>query len=565
MANKLFLSFLMIFAAVNTTMIPMEGPGEPSRRKNNDQHADKEKKPKTTLNIFEAAECGDTEAIRSLVEDGGDVNVANDNGVRPIHLAAKLGHVDTIGFLIEQGASVNVTDEWGQQPTHWAARFNQYGALDVLIKNGADVHAVANVGEQPIHWAAQCDRTDSLCLLIDQGAHVGATAKNGNQPIDFAALTGQINTIRFLLDHGVSIYLPKQMFLATVNPSRNYEHVIFLVANSASNFTFNWDALDLAEHLAEPVPEMNIHNRLIALTISRVFRMAAGQNKKELLNLIMERYREQLTEDDFIEAMVGAATAGHEKIVDLLYGCMSGDDRLECTIISTLGLVVRRAAAQGRAKFVERLIRRYNSQLEYRNYTQALICAATAGRAVVIERLFKRMPNDLSKLPDEKLSIALSSDISRALERAAAQGHVECVENLISQHIFFTNNSLLSSAGSLIPQLLSQSGHLSPADIVTFERVQRYSRILLTLGARQRWMCFIRPLIRLEPAGRRMHPEPVSEEEAERLVPLHIRSIPEELWQLIMRFFAQTNLYSSEGEETRLELHCILDRLPPEG
>lgn len=61
------------------------------------------------------------EAVKLLVELGGDVNEANDMGLAPLHGAAFRWSDDVIAYLVERGARLDAKDAVGRTPLTWAA------------------------------------------------------------------------------------------------------------------------------------------------------------------------------------------------------------------------------------------------------------------------------------------------------------------------------------------------------------------------------------------------------------------------------------------------------------
>ena len=65
------------------------------------------------LNIWEAAEQGNIEAVKQHLDAGSEVNAKNDYGVTPLHHAAWNGHKEVAELLIAKGADVNAKIEGG--------------------------------------------------------------------------------------------------------------------------------------------------------------------------------------------------------------------------------------------------------------------------------------------------------------------------------------------------------------------------------------------------------------------------------------------------------------------
>ena len=76
--------------------------------------------------LLDAARSGDTEAVRSLLEGGADPDVAQGDGLTPLHLAAQQGHVEIADLLIGAGAGLEVrTRLGGYTPLHLASEAAQ--------------------------------------------------------------------------------------------------------------------------------------------------------------------------------------------------------------------------------------------------------------------------------------------------------------------------------------------------------------------------------------------------------------------------------------------------------
>lgn len=45
-----------------------------------------------------AAECGDLETIKFLIQKGADVNFSHSDGSKPLHRAVKHGHIDVFEY-----------------------------------------------------------------------------------------------------------------------------------------------------------------------------------------------------------------------------------------------------------------------------------------------------------------------------------------------------------------------------------------------------------------------------------------------------------------------------------
>src|SRR6266581_4609189 len=77
-----------------------------------------------------AAKAGDIERVRTLLEQGADVNARNAFGAAPLHEAAWSGNSTLVDLLLSRGADVNERHaEAGSTPLHYAVITNQPGIV----------------------------------------------------------------------------------------------------------------------------------------------------------------------------------------------------------------------------------------------------------------------------------------------------------------------------------------------------------------------------------------------------------------------------------------------------
>lgn len=98
--------------------------------------------------LLEAAREGDLHKAKELLAEGIGVNVSDNEGNTPLHLAAGSGHVSVVRLLIAQGADVNARNDQNWTPLHKAAREQHKEIFDMLAASGA-TRFTAPKGEPP--------------------------------------------------------------------------------------------------------------------------------------------------------------------------------------------------------------------------------------------------------------------------------------------------------------------------------------------------------------------------------------------------------------------------------
>ena len=114
------------------------------------------------LNLYEAAESGDIEAVKQHLAYGTDIELkCTGCGGTALGHAAKHGHKEIVELLIAEGAGVNAKKKGESTPLHNAAWGGDKEIIELLIANGANVKAKNNNGFTALH-SHPCQSTSNV-------------------------------------------------------------------------------------------------------------------------------------------------------------------------------------------------------------------------------------------------------------------------------------------------------------------------------------------------------------------------------------------------------------------
>lgn len=123
-----------------------------------------------------------------------------------IFWAANKGNLEVMKLLLDNGAKVNIVDSKGLSPLNFAASAGQTNTLvyDLLIKNGADLkNELSHDGANALLLSASGDTNMVLInYFISKGLKFSSADKNGNTVLNYALRSGNKNYIRTLLQKG---------------------------------------------------------------------------------------------------------------------------------------------------------------------------------------------------------------------------------------------------------------------------------------------------------------------------------------------------------------------------
>jgi ankyrin repeat protein len=147
----------------------------------------------------------DVEAVELLVRAGANANVVNRYGVPPLATACTNGNEAIVRLLLDAGADANATMRGGESVLMLAARSGDIEAVKALLARGANPKAIERLGQTALMWAAAEGHTAVVRALIDAGADIDATLDSGFKAFHFAVRGGHLDTVRAFLAAGADV------------------------------------------------------------------------------------------------------------------------------------------------------------------------------------------------------------------------------------------------------------------------------------------------------------------------------------------------------------------------
>ena len=158
--------------------------------------------------LHEAADKGDIDTLRALLEEGVDINTKNEAGYTALYHAVHMNKLDATRFLIEHGASTDVYDHNDRSMLDFTVSINHIdpSITKLLIDAGMDVNRATPISMiTPLHSVTKGPTQtglDKAKLLIDAGADVNAENYQGHTPLYYATNPGMMDIANLLKVHG---------------------------------------------------------------------------------------------------------------------------------------------------------------------------------------------------------------------------------------------------------------------------------------------------------------------------------------------------------------------------
>lgn len=138
------------------------------------------------------------ETLEALCHKIKDINIKNQNGETPLHIAAENDNIEGVRILLNAEADVEAQDRKGATPLFHAAsvrfeRQSKRGILNLLIERGAKVNARNTALGTPLITAASKGLEGTVESLLEAGAEIDAQNKDGQTALH-AAIVGSYSS-----------------------------------------------------------------------------------------------------------------------------------------------------------------------------------------------------------------------------------------------------------------------------------------------------------------------------------------------------------------------------------
>lgn len=285
------------------------------------------------VSIQEHAYVGDIDAVKSYVEEGGDVDLAESAPgywCSLVNCAIAGGRNEVVRYLLDQGADVNKHYAVGT-PLERAIQAGNLNVVNMLIERNADVNKVnASSSLTPLirlvdlsdstNWSRMWPIADAL---IAAGADVNAKSVNGQTALHYAAARNNVMAVKFLLKNDVDVAIESKLTAQGGKPETaielardlGYNDVIAVLAESEQEHS-DWERSTATNTLAaytrylaaypEGIFAEQAEQKITALEAE--IELAKQVRQKEFMAL-KDRQRCGLNDDNWVY-LKGACKAG---------------------------------------------------------------------------------------------------------------------------------------------------------------------------------------------------------------------------------------------------------------
>ncbi|CAB0037255.1 unnamed protein product [Trichogramma brassicae] len=166
--------------------------------------------------LYLAIDKGNTKAFEILLRRGAQSNLAGEFGLTPLHFIVRDdvdGEMTELFFKFnddrQQTVQINVRDDDGDTPLHLALENGKMKAAEILLRRGAKANSANEKGSTPLHTICMMEEDDGSVDIffgiiddIQKTVHINARDKLGRTPLHMTLRSGNKKAFEILLRRG---------------------------------------------------------------------------------------------------------------------------------------------------------------------------------------------------------------------------------------------------------------------------------------------------------------------------------------------------------------------------
>lgn len=164
--------------------------------------------------LLHAVENNDIEKVKSIVQNGIDINTPIVRDASAVYVAISYGHIDLARYFFEKKANLDPKSWNARAALIGAVNERRYDSVNLLLKLGVDVNSTMKdsskteqwmASRTPLMWASNHGDIQMVSLLLDRGADVSVSDSIGYTALMLAAANGNLKLIKLLVQAGADI------------------------------------------------------------------------------------------------------------------------------------------------------------------------------------------------------------------------------------------------------------------------------------------------------------------------------------------------------------------------
>ncbi|KAJ6230447.1 cyclin-dependent kinase inhibitor 2c-related [Anaeramoeba flamelloides] len=199
------------------------------------------------MDLFAIVKKKNIQAIKKAIEEGADLNQADEKDRTVLHIACTFRYPSNIiKFLIEQGCNIDAQQYMGYTPLHLACYGNNpdFETIETILSFGPNLNLVNRFLNTPLHLICQFSPTyKCVSALLGAGVQVNKKNTNGQTclhklliPLSKqkkVTIDGEwIKICELLVDHGADVFAKDKQGITPIGMIRDEEFADILASET---------------------------------------------------------------------------------------------------------------------------------------------------------------------------------------------------------------------------------------------------------------------------------------------------------------------------------------------
>lgn len=271
------------------------------------------------IQLQEAANNGEIESVKKLLNEGAEIDSKNIFGETSLHIAARMGHDRVIDVLLEKAAKVNSINNSGETALHIVAQTNHVSSLERLLTTPEiDVHSKDREGNTALHLAAQVGNQDVMDKLLQAGINIESANNQGETPLFSAAYAANTSAVEFLLNKGVKINHQDNGGATALHIVVNDEYgfaMVKILLNNEADVTIKTHKGVTALQIADQETDAEMGEVLIDALLNKAPKTEKPDFKLQELSDYWDEQIKKLADKPVSQTVAEGATGGAEGVL----------------------------------------------------------------------------------------------------------------------------------------------------------------------------------------------------------------------------------------------------------